>query len=626
MRRRRTLVTEARFEPTRHAAVQLHAAYAILAPEVRVVVRDELNPDSRHGGDIEVHKRSDLRPSLLRTQAQQATIDSQLAALLTRARADGFTPTQADIYSDEGVSGTILIRPALERLRDRVADGEVDRIYVHSPDRLARKYAYQVLLLDEFKRLGVETIFLHGPTGNTPEDELLVQVQGMIAEYERTRLLERCRRGKLHKARAGSVAVLARPPYGYRYIRAGDGAPAQFVIDMEKAAVVRQIFEWVVNEPASLNQVARRLDARGIATPAAAPRWGLSTIHAILGNSAYMGAAKFQRTEMYERPTTRRPTRSQRGKPKIGRKSVRVRPPEDHISIPVPAVVSELTFLAAADQLQRNRELALRNAPKAAFLLGGLTVCGARGYAFIGRTARSQLKNGNISLLRYYFCCAPKGRDVKTCRNPTLRAELLEDQVWASVRGVLEDPARTLDEWGRRTEADGAIPDLRAQQQVAQQVVVTAERAIQRLGDAYEAGVIELPEYSERRGRLRGRLDQAKADLLVVTKRLQQTIELTEVVATVEGFPERLHHGLGDASWDQKRQVIRAIVERVEVGAERVRVVYRVPTSSRPRPPGDDADAEDRSCRLLPGRIVPMNPKAGLGAAGRVRTRQVLPC
>lgn len=301
----------------------------------------------------------------------------------------------------------------------------------------------------------------------------------------------------------------------------------------------------------------------------------------------------------------------------MGRKSVRVRPPEDHITIPVPAIVSELTFVAAADQLQRNRELALPNAPKAAFLLGGLTVCAKCGYAFVGRTARSQLKSGNISLLRYYFCCAPKEGGKRACHNPTLRAELLEEHVWESARGVLQDPGRTLDEWERRTEADGTLAELRAQHGVAQQVVTTTDRAIQRLGDAYEAGVIELPEFSERRGRLRTRLDQAKAEVAAAAHRLQQTIQLTEVVATVSGFRDRLRHGLDEATWDQKRHVLRALVERVEVGPEKVVVVYRVPTSSRPRLPDGDADAEDRSCRLLPGRIVPMNPTAGLRAAGR---------
>src|SRR5207244_11869968 len=109
---------------------------------------------------------------------------------------------------DDGYSGTTLVRPALERLRDLVAAGAVDRLYIHSPDRLARKYAYQVLLVDEFHRAGVEVVFLNRELGRSPEDDLLLQVQGMMAEYERAKIVERHRRGKVDAARGGSGHVV----------------------------------------------------------------------------------------------------------------------------------------------------------------------------------------------------------------------------------------------------------------------------------------------------------------------------------------------------------------------------------------------------------------------------------
>ena len=158
-------------------------------------------------------------------QAEAATIDSQVAALQERIANDGLTLETEMRFLDEGFSGATLVRPALERLRDVAATGAIDCLYVHSPDRLARKYAYQVLLLDELQRCGVEVIFLNHPLGQTPEEDLLLQVQGMVAEYERAKILERSRRGKLHAARQGSVNVLSGAPYGYRYVscREGDG-------------------------------------------------------------------------------------------------------------------------------------------------------------------------------------------------------------------------------------------------------------------------------------------------------------------------------------------------------------------------------------------------------------------
>src|SRR6266849_3319615 len=149
-------------------------------------------------------------------QARDHTIGSQIAALEERIAADGFQLEPDHGYVDDGYSGTTLLRPALEKLRDAVASGRVERIYVHAPDRLARHYAYQVLLIEEFHRAGAAVVFLNRPIGGTAEDDLLLQVQGMIAEYERAKLLERVRRGRRHAARSGSVIALTSAPSGHR--------------------------------------------------------------------------------------------------------------------------------------------------------------------------------------------------------------------------------------------------------------------------------------------------------------------------------------------------------------------------------------------------------------------------
>ena len=171
-------------------------------------------------------------------QAKDNTIASQLEALKQRVEHDGLGLDSELCFIDEGWSGSTLIRPALERLRDQAAAGAIDRLYVHSPDRLARKYAYQVLMVDELRRGGVEIVFLNQGLGRTPEEDLLLQVQGMIAEYERAKILERSRRGKRHAARDGSVNVLSGAPYGYRYISKHEGggqARYQVLLDQKQA-------------------------------------------------------------------------------------------------------------------------------------------------------------------------------------------------------------------------------------------------------------------------------------------------------------------------------------------------------------------------------------------------------
>ncbi|MER9845297.1 recombinase family protein [Mesorhizobium australicum] len=145
-------------------------------------------------------------------QKEENTIASQTAALVEFAREQGFSVPDEWVIEDEGFSGASLLRPGLERLRDLAAEGQIQAVLIHALDRLSRKYAYQVLLTEEFARHGVETIFIKAPHAGTPEDQLMLQFQGMIAEYERAQILERSRRGKRHRAKAGEVSVLGGRP------------------------------------------------------------------------------------------------------------------------------------------------------------------------------------------------------------------------------------------------------------------------------------------------------------------------------------------------------------------------------------------------------------------------------
>src|SRR5580693_10675181 len=176
-------------------------------------------------------------------QKENHTIASQTAALIEYAQKNGYSVPPEWIFQDEGYSGAILVRPGLERLRDLAAEGQIAAALVYAPDRLSRKYAYQVLLSEELSRCGVELIFLKAPAGATPEDQLLVQFQGMIAEYERAQIAERTRRGKRHKAQQGLVNVLGGAPYGYRYIKKSDNAEAYYEVNETEAEIVRTMFD-----------------------------------------------------------------------------------------------------------------------------------------------------------------------------------------------------------------------------------------------------------------------------------------------------------------------------------------------------------------------------------------------
>src|SRR4051794_24242395 len=176
-------------------------------------------------------------------QKEQKTIASQTALLREYAKAQGYVVPKDWIFEDEGYSGAVLARPGLERLRDLVAEGLIETVLVYAPDRLSRNYAYQVLLIEEFGRGGAETVFLKSAGGDSPEERLLVQFQGMIAEYERAQIAERSRRGKRHRAKAGCVSVLSGAPYGYRYVRKTQTAEAYYAVVESEAEVVREVFE-----------------------------------------------------------------------------------------------------------------------------------------------------------------------------------------------------------------------------------------------------------------------------------------------------------------------------------------------------------------------------------------------
>jgi site-specific DNA recombinase len=227
-------------------------------------------------------------------QAEERTIDSQVAALVARIAQDGLVLDPEGRFLDEGYSGATLVRPALERMRDMAAAGAIDRLYVHSPDRLVRRYAYQVLLLDELGRAGVEVLFLNRPIGTSPEDDLLLQVQGMVAEYERAKILERSRRGKRHAARSGRVNVFSGAPYGYRYVRARDGdGEARYEIDETEAQAVRMMFAWIGRDRLGIGQVCRQLRQAGYRTRSGKAVWDRTTVWGMLKNPAYVGSAAY---------------------------------------------------------------------------------------------------------------------------------------------------------------------------------------------------------------------------------------------------------------------------------------------------------------------------------------------
>jgi site-specific DNA recombinase len=318
-------------------------------------------------------------------QTQAQTIASQVAALRDRVTADDCVLPPECEFIDDGYSGATLIRPGLERLRDVCANGAIERLYVHSPDRLARKYAYQVLLLDEFQRLGIEVVFLNREGSRSPEDELLLQVQGMVAEYERAQIVERSRRGKRHAAHMGSVNVLGGAPYGYRYVSKHDGGgSARYDIVEDEARVVQQIFTWIGQERLSISEVCRRLQRAGARTRTGRTQWERSVVGDILKNPAYKGTAAFGKTRTGPLLPRLRARRNGSLQPRRAVSDYAV-PRAEWVFIPVPALIEEALYETVQEQLAENRRHARQRQRGARYLLQGLLVGKVCGYAYYGK-------------------------------------------------------------------------------------------------------------------------------------------------------------------------------------------------------------------------------------------------
>jgi site-specific DNA recombinase len=520
-------------------------------------------------------------------QVSAHTIESQLSTLAEKVKADGGL-LQPDLqFIDEGYSGATLMRPALERLRDLAAAGSIDRLYIHSPDRLARKYAYQVLLLDELQKAGVEIVFLNRALGDSPEDDLLLQVQGMVAEYERAKILERSRRGKRHAAHTGSINPLSGAPYGYHYIDTQQGnGQARYEVHPEQAQVVRQIFDWIGRERTSIGEACRRLQQAAIPSPKGKPVWDRSTVWGLLKNPAYKGTAAFGKTAIGQKRPRLRPGRRQSPQPRQDY-SIYDKDPQQWILIPVPALIDEALFEAVQHQLQENRQRARQSQRGAKYLLQGLLVCQQCGYAYYGKPVSHKSAKGKVRDYAYYRCIgtdAYRFGGERICTNLQVRTDLLEIAVWQQVQALLENPQRLEQEYDRR----GKDPKQGQKLTSLETQLTKLRRGMGRLIDSYAEGFIDKTEFEPRVTQMRTRIAALETQIAQATTEMTRQQELRLIIGRLEDFATQVKAGLEQMDWQNRREIIRTLVKRVEIDQDQVNVVFRVEPHSPLPDPGKD--------------------------------------
>lgn len=531
-------------------------------------------------------------------QKEKHTIASQTAALLEWAKQLGYSVPTEWVFEDEGYSGALLVRPGLDRVRDLAAEGQIEALLIYSPDRLSRKYAYQVLLVEELARHGVEVRFIRSPQAETPEEHLLLQFQGMIAEYERAQIAERTRRGKRHRARAGSVNVLSGAPYGYRYVRKSDTNDAYYEVLEGEAEMVRRVFGLYTEAGLSINAIARWLNEHSVATRNGAARWCRSVVWAMLRNPAYRGTACFGKTERAERQRITRPLRQRDGySPRSS--ANRQRPREEWIEIPVPALVSEEQFALAQEQLERNKRHSPRRTREPT-LLQNMLVCKRCGYAYYRTSTRTSTRK-----LYYYRCLgsdAYRYANGRLCESRPVRQDALDEVVWRSVMELLQDSALIRAEIDRRIAAARESRPTKRREESLRKQHIRFEKQMTRLLDAYQEELLSLEELRRRMSEVTKRARTVELELGALEASAEDEQRYLKIAESVEGFLGRLQTTADTLDVEARQKVLRLLVKEILVDHDTITIKHSIPVTGRGSSPPGTGGTDTPSYLMRSGR------------------------
>jgi len=500
-------------------------------------------------------------------QEKQHTIKSQLENLRKFCREHGLVIVKE--YVDDGWSGETLARPALDELRDDALKGFFDVVCIHSPDRLARKFIYQGLVIEELKKRGIEVIFLNRPISNTPEDQLLLGVQGLIAEYEKAKILERTRRGRLHKAKEKGIVGYV-PPYGYNYVKKTPEREGYFEINEEEAEVVRLIFDLYI-KLGSLHQVKKELFKRGIKTRNGSLVWADSTIQRILRNEAYTGTGYYNRTQSVEVETGRKYKRT----PKTGR---RIRDRKEWIPVKFPQIIDKEKFMLVQEMLKKSFKPFGK--AKHFYLLSGLIKCARCGYNFCGESRGPKQKGA-------YYRCNNRHRKYplpKTCDARMIRAEKLDSAVWnALVKAITNEKLLTshLSILADNIEASREILAKQMEKLNAEKTQITNKK--NRLIELHIEGTISKDQFLEKMREYEEKENKIIRQIAEIRTRLDQITIKPKILQHLHHFTNIMKEEIRNLTQGQKQKLVRFLVEKVILDSNegKARIIAHVPLLSK---------------------------------------------
>jgi site-specific DNA recombinase len=507
-------------------------------------------------------------------QTQAQTIDQQLERLRSHLDLQGESLLTDNIFRDDGYSGANLNRPGLDRLRDRVKSGVIDRVLLTSPDRLARNYVHQMVLIEEWERCGCKVEFLDRPMSQDPHDQLLLQIRGAVAEYERVLIAERMRRGRQMKLKAGALLPWTVPPYGYRSAPDRPRDPSGVHIEPAEGAIVQELFARYLDEQGTLLSLVKHLLQLRLPSPRGNQRWSAASLRGLLINPVYTGKLYIGRSR--SRPARiRRSATHPLGNPAHGQDST---PADTWVPVgTVPALVSQEVFDRVQVKLALNKKQATRNNKSHRYLLRALVSCGACQSACIARTT-----NGG---LHYYIChCQAQPsylQDGQRCRARCIPAQQLDVLVWDDLCQLMTQPDYIIDALHRAGGGQWLPQDLQSRKQTLRKAQIEISRQLERLTEAYLISIIPLAEYQRRRSELEQKNQALEAQMKELAAQVDRRTELVRLGSSIEEFCRRIAAGLANATFDQKRTMVELLIDRVLVANGEVEIRYVVPTDPK---------------------------------------------
>lgn len=500
-------------------------------------------------------------------QKDEQTIETQIHEIKQKIQADGCTLIDDCTYQDAGWSGAILERPDLDRLRQDARESKFDVLYVFDRGRLSRKFVYQEILIEELTKYGVEFKSLHDVNGSTPEEQLMGSVMGVFHEYERVKIAERFRLGKLNKVRNGKLLGYM-APYGYDYIPVkGKGLNkinGRFVINDDEAEVVRMMYEWVGIEGISLREVIRRLyEYKVPPKKQKRPNWTKGPVSRLLQNESYTGRHYYYKCEAIVPQNPMAATTKKYHRRVTNKTSRRRRDKDEWLMVKIPRIIDDDLFNRVQDQLKLNSKYNKRNKINP-YLVSGLIYCPC-GERRVGDGCNDK---------RYYRCTARLHSFPlpNPCGSAGINVTVLDAVCWEKLTELLTQPELVEEQIARYMKTRSKQMQVEPSEDDIKQNLKALELEESRYAKMYGQAMMSEDVYEERIRSVLERREKLNKQIALQDDTTEQITQI-DPKQLVEPFRELLQN----MDFDAKQFTTRKIVDKIIATKEEVTICGFIP-------------------------------------------------